>query len=85
MIFPGPSGPRRAQRVAYPPDGLPLGYYPVNDEVQTLQQRAASTNSRGGATAKQSATSSRIMEVTDVAAVEAIRSADRDATSCDLV
>lgn len=86
IVFPGPTGPKRARWIAYPPDGLPAGYYPVDDEPQSLSQPASSNNSWGGAPTNLPAATSRITEVTDVAAVETVSSADREAhSSRDLV
>ena len=75
MVFPGPTGPMRARWIANPPNGLPPGYYPIEDTPNVPNQAAVSTNPRGGAPAGQTNTTSRITEVNDVAAVEAVSSA----------
>ena len=72
VVFPGPAGPMRARWITHPPNGLPPGYYPIEDEP--VRQNAAMGTSRGSAPANQASPTNRISEVTDVAAVEAVSS-----------
>ena len=76
IVFPGPSGPMRARWISHPPNGLAPGYYPIEDEPGQHQQAATGTSSRGSAPAGQQNSSSRITEITDVAAVETVSPAE---------
>ena len=69
IVFPGPSGPMRAQWIFHPPNGLAPGCYPIEDEPGQPQQAPTGTSPQGGAPAGQQNSSSWIMEITDVAAV----------------
>ena len=70
VVFPGPTGPMWARWITHPPNGLPPGYYPIEDEP--VRQNAAMGTSQGSAPANQASSSNRISEVTNVAAVEAV-------------